>query len=196
MVAECESHYRKHVRYTIYINIVVSGGFHSKLHLRTYLWEQLARKVRCPAFLVWQNVDMFERRLRERDSLLRPGSKECEGVEFLIVYRKRKEIINMCLKWVSYIGRLDDKSFMLLFSWLEIRQVDIYTFLSIDFEVMKLTLKLETLNPVTVGWWVVRKPLRARWRYKKLACCIVTSCNNLLEIFPVTKDKIKLNLCF
>lgn len=30
---------------------------------------------------------------------------------------------------------------------------------------------------------VERKPLGARWRYKKLACCIVTSCNNFVEMF-------------
>lgn len=59
--------------------------------------------------------------------------------------------------------------------------------------VCRVVLMLKIWHPVVEGWTVVRMPLEVRWRYKKLAYCIITSCSYWFESFLfAVKIKIKL----
>lgn len=128
-----------------------------------YLWEQPNRIVRCRAFLVWQSEDMFVYKPREHDSLPRLKSKVCVAVEFLVIWKNWKIEIGQKLEW-----------------WMNCSK---YSQIKWD-----LTWEQEIGCLVTVVLLVARKPLRARWRCKKLACCIVTSCKDFPEIVPATKE--------
>lgn len=73
--------------------------------IKSYRLEQLIRRVLCRASLVWQSEDMFGRTPLVRDSLLRPGSKECEAVVFLIVCKNKIKKLKKLLSFHPFAAQ-------------------------------------------------------------------------------------------
>ena len=132
----------------------------------TYPSELLNRTVRCPAFLALKSDDMFVRTLLSHDFWPRLGSIGCEIVVFRIACNVRLITSKLSRDIMVAMGP------------------QTVSYLTLELKIVHLPEAV-----VKVVLMVERKPLGVRWRYKKLACCMITICKYLVEIVPVKNKK-------